>query len=78
MSLVPLSAGSAPVSVTGLTLSLPCLKEGQYVTLRCNITGFPRPEIQFYFNDVPITPGMGDFANFIEQRFYDEVSLKAS
>ena len=64
--------------MTGLTLSLPCLKEGQDPTLRCNITGFPRPDIEFRFNDLPITPGMGDFANFIEQTFYDEVSLKVS
>ena len=69
---------AAPVSVTGLALSLPCLKEGQNVTLHCNITGFPRPSIQFRFNDLPITPGVGCFANFIEQPFYDEVSLKAS
>ena len=62
------------MSVTGLTLSLPCLKKGQNITLRCNVSGFPRPYVQFEFNDKPITPGQGIYANFIEQTFYDEVS----
>ena len=66
----------APVSVNGLSLSLPCLKEGQNVRLRCNISGFPRPVVSFTFDGNSITPGEGIYANSIQRTFYDEVSCR--
>ena len=68
----------APVSVTGLTLSFACLKQGQNLNLRCNINGFPRPRVTFSFGGDPITPGEGKYAGHIEETFYDEVSWKSS
>ena len=68
----------APVSVTNLTLSFACLKQGQDLTLRCKISGFPRPMVTFSFGGTPITPGEGIYAGYIERTFYDEVSWKSS
>ena len=68
----------APVSVTNLALSFACLKQGQDLTLRCNIRGFPRPTVTFSFGGTPITPGEGIYNGYIERTFYDEVSWKSS
>ena len=66
-----------PISVTGLTLNETCLKEGATVALRCNIQGFPRPEIQFRLNDEIITQKEGDFETFTIE-FYDQVRSPTS
>ena len=54
-----------PVSITNLTLNDSCLKKGSEVAIHCNIRGFPHPMIQFLLNEVVITPGVGQFENFI-------------
>ena len=39
-----------------------CLLEGSNVTFTCNIEGFPRPEVIFLKDSVPIVPGEREFS----------------
>ena len=51
--------------------------EGSDVSIRCNIRGFPRPEIEFRLNGTAIIPGMGKFKNYMLE-FYDQVSTNCN
>ena len=66
-----------PISVIGLSLSKTCLKEGNNLSLRCEVRGFPRPSVAFQQDGVTVTPGMGAFKTF-EQEFYDQVTMHMS
>ena len=61
------------VSVTNLTLTEPCLRNGSTVSFRCGVAGFPRPDIEFLRNGfVIITPQQKQFENFL-WKYYNEV-----
>ena len=62
---------SVPISVFGLSLSESCLKEGSSVFIQCNVSGFPRPRIDFRKNNIKITPEAGMFENILLE-FYDQ------
>ena len=42
------------------------------MSLRCHISGFPHPRVEFQRGGIEITPGTGMFENFVEE-FYDQV-----
>lgn len=49
---------------------LACLVENRDILLRCNITGYPRPEsITFRKNSVIIVPGVGEFERIVSRPF---------
>ena len=52
-----------------------CLKEDRNVSMRCVISGFPRPSITFQVNGSDITPGNGIYEGFVVQEFYDQVHV---
>ena len=54
--------------------SSPCLLHGASVILQCVNSGFPRPEITFFWGIEQITPGVGSFTNF-KQVSFDTVNL---
>ena len=62
------------MSVTNLTLTESCLIDGSTVSIHCGVKGFPRPIIEFLKNDIVITPGQGQFENFMWE-FYNQVLL---
>ena len=45
------------------------------MSLRCRISGFPRPTIRFEVNGTTITPGEGIYENFVVQEYYDQVRM---
>ena len=63
-----------PVYILGLSLNETCLKEGSDISIRCNIKGFPRPNIEFRKNDAEIASEEGLFQNILIE-FYDQVGI---
>ena len=45
------------------------------MSLRCHIRGFPRPTIRFEVNGTAITPGEGNYENFVVQEYYNQVRM---